>query len=118
MAKTTNASRIIADYHHLYATALQPHPFATLLVWLLLAGLSGLLIGALARLLVPGHQDMGLLATAGYGMIGSFLGGLIGWLVLGGAAFGLVFAVLGAAALISALEGSHGDHDHTAAGAA
>ncbi len=37
----------------------------------------GLVIGALARLIVPGHQRIGLLGTAGGGIGGSLLGGVI-----------------------------------------
>ena len=45
-----------------------------LLLWLFVAGL---LIGALARLIVPGTGGMGLLATAFAGIAGSLLGGLV-----------------------------------------
>lgn len=44
-----------------------------LLWWVLI----GLFIGALARLIVPGRQAMGWLATAGAGIAGSLLGGII-----------------------------------------
>lgn len=37
----------------------------------------GLLVGALARLLVPGRDPMGWLATIGLGIAGSFLMGAI-----------------------------------------
>lgn len=45
--------------------------------------ISGLIIGALGRLVVPGPQRMGILSTALVGMAGSFLGGLLGRLVFG-----------------------------------
>jgi uncharacterized membrane protein YeaQ/YmgE (transglycosylase-associated protein family) len=38
---------------------------------------AGLVIGALARLIKPGKQDLGLLATLGLGLVGSLIGGLI-----------------------------------------
>lgn len=38
---------------------------------------AGLIIGALARLLKPGKQDLGILATLGLGLVGSLIGGLI-----------------------------------------
>ena len=38
----------------------------------------GLIIGLLARALYPGRQQMGFLATAILGMVGSLAGGLIG----------------------------------------
>jgi uncharacterized membrane protein YeaQ/YmgE (transglycosylase-associated protein family) len=47
--------------------------------WLLF----GLIVGAIARLLVPGKQPMSLLMTALLGVVGSFLGGGIAWLIWG-----------------------------------
>lgn len=41
----------------------------------------GLIAGAVARLLVPGKQDIGLLATMLIGIIGSFVGGFLGYLI-------------------------------------
>ena len=38
---------------------------------------AGLIIGALARLIKPGKQNLGLLATLGLGLVGSLIGGLI-----------------------------------------
>lgn len=43
----------------------------------------GLIAGALARLLVPGKQDLSILATIVIGVIGSFVGGFLGYLLLG-----------------------------------
>ena len=41
----------------------------------------GLLAGALARLLVPGSQHMSILATIVLGIVGSFVGGFLGYLI-------------------------------------
>jgi uncharacterized membrane protein YeaQ/YmgE (transglycosylase-associated protein family) len=41
----------------------------------------GLVAGALARLLVPGKQDMSLATTIVLGVVGSFVGGFLGYLV-------------------------------------
>ncbi len=41
----------------------------------------GLIAGALARLLVPGKQHMSILATIVLGIVGSFIGGFIGYLI-------------------------------------
>ena len=41
----------------------------------------GLLAGALARLLVPGRQHMSIPATVLLGIVGSFVGGFIGYLI-------------------------------------
>ncbi len=41
----------------------------------------GLIAGALARLLVPGKQDIGILPTIVLGIIGSFIGGFLGYVI-------------------------------------
>jgi uncharacterized membrane protein YeaQ/YmgE (transglycosylase-associated protein family) len=48
-------------------------------VILLIIGLliGGLIIGALGRLVVPGPNPIGIWATIGIGILGSFLGGLV-----------------------------------------
>ena len=38
---------------------------------------AGLIIGALARLLLPGKQNIGILWTLGIGVVGSIIGGTI-----------------------------------------
>lgn len=43
----------------------------------------GLVAGALARLVVPGRQDMSILATVVLGVVGSFVGGFLGYLLFG-----------------------------------
>jgi uncharacterized membrane protein YeaQ/YmgE (transglycosylase-associated protein family) len=44
----------------------------------------GLIIGALARLLVPGRDPMGCLGTMLLGVVGSYVGGAIGSLIFNG----------------------------------
>jgi len=41
----------------------------------------GLIAGALARLLVPGKQDLSIPMTILIGMVGSFLGGFLGYVI-------------------------------------
>jgi uncharacterized membrane protein YeaQ/YmgE (transglycosylase-associated protein family) len=41
----------------------------------------GLIAGALARLIVPGKQDMSIPMTILLGIIGSFVGGFLGYLI-------------------------------------
>ncbi|HZT46042.1 MAG TPA: GlsB/YeaQ/YmgE family stress response membrane protein [Gaiellaceae bacterium] len=64
---------------------------------LLIIGLAleGLVVGALARLALPGPDPMGIFATIGLGLGGSFVGGLITGLLWHRYA-GFVFSVLGA----------------------
>ena len=78
-----------------------------IIAWLVL----GLIAGALAKLIYPGHQGGGILATIGLGILGALVGGYLGQSLLGssGAAAasagaltipGIIFAVLGAMLLI------------------
>ena len=55
----------------------------SLLVFLLVLALFGLIVGAIARLLVPGPTPMGVLGTMAAGVAGALLGGLIGRLLFG-----------------------------------
>jgi uncharacterized membrane protein YeaQ/YmgE (transglycosylase-associated protein family) len=70
----------------------------------------GLLAGAVARLLTPGRQAIGCLATLAVGVLGALLGGVIGNVVLGHKVhFGwhlgpFLLAVVGAVALLVLLE--------------
>ena len=41
----------------------------------------GLVAGALARLVVPGRQDISILMTIVLGVVGSFVGGFLGYLI-------------------------------------
>lgn len=43
----------------------------------------GLIAGALARLIVPGRQNMSIPMTILIGIIGSFVGGFLGYLIFG-----------------------------------
>jgi uncharacterized membrane protein YeaQ/YmgE (transglycosylase-associated protein family) len=52
---------------------------ATIIGWLVW----GLIIGAIARLLLPGKDPLGCLATALLGIAGSVVGGLIGRAIFG-----------------------------------
>lgn len=61
----------------------------------------GLVVGLVARFVMPGRQSMGLVATMLLGVAGSFVGGMIGSLFFGGNLLdlhtsGLIGSVLGA----------------------
>ena len=54
------------------------------LIWFIIVlVVVGLIVGAIARLLVPGRDPMGLLGTAVLGIVGSFVGGFLGYILLG-----------------------------------
>lgn len=70
---------------------------------------AGLIIGALARLIKPGKQNLGILATLGLGLVGSLIGGLIAQLFGTGSIWelnvlGFVLAVVAAVSLIGVAE--------------
>jgi len=70
---------------------------------------AGLIIGALARLLKSGKQDLGLLATLGLGVVGSLIGGTIAWLLGTGSIWelnvlGFVLSVVAALLLVGTAE--------------
>ncbi len=55
-------------------------------LYLILLGVQGLVVGAFARLALPGRDPMSLLQTMAVGLAGSFVAGLIVWLLTDGAA--------------------------------
>ncbi len=71
------------------------------LLWAILGWcLFGLVAGAIARLLIPGRQPMGIVMTMVLGIVGSLVGGFIGYLVMGNRdpldGAGWIMSVLGA----------------------
>ncbi len=71
---------------------------------------AGLIIGALARLIKPGKQNLSLLATLLLGLAGSVIGGVIASLVGTGQifelnVFGFIVAVIASVLLIGVAEG-------------
>lgn len=72
--------------------------------------IAGLVIGALARLIIPGRQRIGLLMTALIGAAGSIIGGLLATEVLdvGGIAQ-FVLAIVVAAVLVAVVDGASRD---------
>jgi uncharacterized membrane protein YeaQ/YmgE (transglycosylase-associated protein family) len=72
-------------------------------VLILILGLfiEGLIVGALARLALPGPDPMGIGMTVLIGLGGSFIGGLIGyWLSGGRRVGGFILSVLAATLLV------------------
>lgn len=47
-------------------------------IWMLILGL---IVGLVARLIVPGRQPLGLIATALLGIVGAYVGGTLGSVV-------------------------------------
>jgi uncharacterized membrane protein YeaQ/YmgE (transglycosylase-associated protein family) len=67
-----------------------------IVVWLII----GLVAGAIARLLVPGRDPIGLLGTLLLGLVGSLIGGFLGNLIFEGRGqltpAGLLGSIIGA----------------------
>jgi uncharacterized membrane protein YeaQ/YmgE (transglycosylase-associated protein family) len=71
--------------------------------------IAGLIIGALARLVKPGKQNLGIIATLLLGLVGSVIGGVVANLLGTGSVFelnviGFIVAVIAAVLLIGAAE--------------
>ena len=74
---------------------------------------AGLVIGALARLVKPGKQNLSILATLALGLVGSVIGGLVANLLGTGGIFelniiGFLVAVIASVALVGIAEGLTG----------
>jgi uncharacterized membrane protein YeaQ/YmgE (transglycosylase-associated protein family) len=73
----------------------------SVLVYLVVLALSGLIVGALARLALPGPDPMGIGMTILIGLAGSFIGGLVTLAITGGRnAGGIVVSVAGATLIV------------------
>lgn len=74
------------------------------MLYLLALVLTGLVVGALGRLAIPGPNPMGIGTTILVGIGGSFLGGLLGAALFGRRGGGIVLAVAAAALIVYLLE--------------
>jgi uncharacterized membrane protein YeaQ/YmgE (transglycosylase-associated protein family) len=79
-----------------------------LLLYLILLALSGLIVGGLARLALPGPDPMGLGTTIAIGLAGSFLGGLLMWAITGRNGAGIVVSVAVATLIVYLIRRSRG----------
>lgn len=81
----------------------------SLIVYLLVLALSGLVVGALARLLLPGPDPMGIGATILVGVAGTLLAGLLAMAVFDGrGGGGILLSVLFATLIVYAIRRSRG----------
>ena len=70
-----------------------------LFLWLIGVVLSGLIVGALGRLAIPGPNPMSIGATILVGIGGSLIGWIVGAVIFGRPG-GIILAVLGAALIV------------------
>jgi uncharacterized membrane protein YeaQ/YmgE (transglycosylase-associated protein family) len=80
-----------------------------LLVYLIVLAFSGLIVGALARLALPGPDPMSIGMTILVGIAGSFIGGLIWWAISGDRnGGGILISVICAAGIVYLIRRSRG----------
>ena len=64
--------------------------------WIISTAIVGLIVGGLGRLIVPGRNPIGFLATIGCGLVGALIGGAIGHAI--GGRFVTILVEVGVAA--------------------
>jgi uncharacterized membrane protein YeaQ/YmgE (transglycosylase-associated protein family) len=70
------------------------------IAYLIILALEGLIIGALARLALPGRDPMSIPMTIAVGVAGSFIGGLLMLLITGGRSGGGLFVAFATTVLL------------------
>jgi len=80
----------------------------SLLLYLLIAAVGGLFVGALARLLLPGRDPMTLLQTMAVGIAGSLAASLVVWALTGRPRGAGLLSVLAATAIVYAIRRAPG----------
>ena len=79
-----------------------------LIVYLVMLAVGGLLVGALARLALPGPDPMGIGQTILVGLAGSFLAGLVVWAIFGRGYGGLLLSIAFSAGIVYLIRRSRG----------
>jgi uncharacterized membrane protein YeaQ/YmgE (transglycosylase-associated protein family) len=81
----------------------------SLIAYLVILALTGLIVGGLARLALPGPDPMGIGMTILVGIVGSFIGGLLVYAISGGRnGGGIVVSVLVATGIVYLIRRSRG----------
>ena len=80
----------------------------SVIVYLLVLALSGLVVGALGRLAIPGPDPMSIWMTILIGIAGSFIGGLVWWAIFGHNGGGILISVIFAALIVYLIRRSRG----------
>jgi uncharacterized membrane protein YeaQ/YmgE (transglycosylase-associated protein family) len=79
-----------------------------MITFLLLLALNGLIVGALARLALPGKDPLTIPQTILVGIAGSFLGGLIAYALMGRNAGSWLLGLICATAIVYFIRRSRG----------
>ncbi len=80
----------------------------SIILYLIILAVSGLLVGALARLALPGRDPLSLPQTMLVGIAGSLAAGLVYWLVFSRNGGGILLSVLFATGIVYAIRRSRG----------
>ena len=80
----------------------------SLILYLIILAVSGLVVGALARLSLPGRDPMTIPQTILLGLAGNFIAGIIVWLVWGHNVPGLVVSVACSSVILYFIRRSRG----------
>jgi uncharacterized membrane protein YeaQ/YmgE (transglycosylase-associated protein family) len=81
----------------------------SLIVYLILLFFSGLVVGGLGRLALPGPDPMGIWMTVGVGLVASFVSGLVLYAITGESGAGsFVISVLVATLIVYLIRRSRG----------
>ena len=75
----------------------------SLVGYLILLAVIGLVVGALGRALLPGPDPMGIGMTIAVGVLGSFAAGLFSWYILHRHGAGLILSVVFTMAILFVL---------------
>ena len=79
-----------------------------LIVYLIVLALGGLIVGALARLALPGPDPMSIFQTILIGIAGSFAAGIVWWLLFGRNGGGIILSVAFATLIVYLIRRSRG----------
>ena len=79
-----------------------------LIAFLIYLAITGLIVGALGRLALPGPDPMGIGMTIAIGLGGSFLGGIVTSLIAGRNAWSFLVAVACATGIVYVIRRSRG----------
>jgi uncharacterized membrane protein YeaQ/YmgE (transglycosylase-associated protein family) len=80
----------------------------SVVVYLIALVVSGLVVGALGRLALPGKDPLSIPATIGIGLLGSFLAGMVSWALFGRSGAGIAISVLFATGIVYLVRRSRG----------
>jgi uncharacterized membrane protein YeaQ/YmgE (transglycosylase-associated protein family) len=78
------------------------------IVYLIALAVGGLFVGALGRLALPGPDPMGIGTTILIGIAGSFLAGILTWIIFGRGYGGIILSVAFATGIVYLIRRSRG----------